>query len=103
MSSGFERPPQSYARGLENSKKSSEIGGMSARGPSDGRFAWLVLPFQLGYQLICFGQKKLGAWLPKLGCMDLCTFDKQLHEMCWRRSGHRTFLPRAAGALGTFN
>jgi hypothetical protein len=83
--------------------KSSGISGLSAAAASDGSVAWLVLPFQFGYQLVRFCQKILGAWLPQLGRMKLCTLDKQFQEVCRRRSGHRAFLGRAARAFGSFN
>src|SRR3954466_16171257 len=76
---------------------------MSMAAPSDGRLPWLVLPFQLGYQPVCFGQKILGAWLSKLGHMKLCTLDKQFREMCRRCSGHQAFLASAARLFGAFN
>jgi hypothetical protein len=53
------------------STKSSQIGSSSSAAPAHGSFTWLVLPFQLGYQPVCFGQKILGARLSQLGRMKL--------------------------------
>jgi hypothetical protein len=78
--------------------KSGGMGGISAAAPAHGSFTWLVLPFQLGYQLVCVGQKIVGARLSHVGRMTLPTLDKQFHQMRRRFSGHRPFPAQKARA-----